>query len=126
MCHYAANDVITDAANQLGAITRAQISGSAAGGNGFGIALEQMRVMRSELVELEVPEPWNEFIQDLKKRLTETGFVREGDERLLWSKITGRKLGLITKLEQAHSDFSEDDAEEVSELLSGTMCFADL
>lgn len=126
MCHVAPNDVTTDAAVQLGAIIRANISGSSASGNGLEIALEQIRVMRSELVEQEVPEPYNEFMQDLKKRLTENGFVREGDGRLLWSKIVGSKLGLITKDEIKFSEFSEAEAAEVSDVFPVSVRFADL
>lgn len=113
MIRSAENDVIEDAVKQLGVITCAQISKTSIDGNGFEIAVSYIKVMRKNTMELEIPEAFNEFIEDLKKRVTQKGLIRDGDEREFWTKIRSNRLGLIKAAESSFSSITEDEAEEV-------------
>lgn len=78
-------------------------------------ALENIGVMREQLIRLEVPGLYNEFLRDLKTKL-KSGALGD-DRREFWVKIRypGR-LGLIHKGQSEYSDVTEDDARKVSSL----------
>lgn len=75
-------------------------------------ALENIGVMREQLIGLEVPGLYNEFLQDLKTKL-KSGALGD-DRRDFWFKIRfPGKLGLIHKDQSEYSDITEDDAHKV-------------
>lgn len=76
-------------------------------------ALENIGVMREQLVGLEVPGLYNEFLRDLKTKL-KSGALGD-DRRDFWLRIRyPGKLGLIHKSQSEYSDVTEYDAREVS------------
>jgi ATP-dependent DNA helicase 2 subunit 2 len=78
-------------------------------------AIENVRVMREEMIEYEEPEPYNKFIRALKKDLLD-GELGEGSKRV-WVKIRLAKLGLI---DSGKAEKSEVSAEEADEFLIST------
>ena len=104
-------NAIQDAANQLSSIIEAQIKDSF-GDNGYGPALEELRVLREELTEMEEPGIYNEFITGLRRKLLaeELG----GDRREMWWEIRKTRLGLIDKKASPQSDITEEEAKQVS------------
>ncbi|KAL9121537.1 MAG: hypothetical protein Q9187_001908 [Circinaria calcarea] len=102
-------NAIQDAANQLSSIIEAQIQDSF-GDNGYGPALEELRVLREELIEMEEPGIYNKFITGLKRKLLaeELG----GDRREMWWEIRKTRLGLIDKKASPQSDLTEEEAKQ--------------
>lgn len=85
---------IKEATKQMADITRSIITRST-GNSGYNRALENIRVMREELVELEQMDLYDDFIKDLKQNLL-AGKLG-GDRREFFFEIKSAKLGLITK-----------------------------
>ncbi|TKA69171.1 hypothetical protein B0A49_04616 [Cryomyces minteri] len=110
----AAEDVTTiqDATQQMAAIVQSLIRYSV-GDSGYGRAVEAIRVMREELVDLEEPECFNAFLRELKRMLLagELG----GERREMWWLIRVNKLGLVDK-RACH--VSSVDPEEAKAFLS--------
>lgn len=101
---------IEDATKQLSTIILSQIKDSF-GDSGYGRAIEEMHVMRDELIALEEPALYNTFLKDLKVKLqaNELG----GDRRDLWWEIRGNGLGLIDEGQSEFSDVRQEDARAV-------------
>lgn len=78
-------------------------------------AIENVGVMREQLISLEVPGLYNDFLNDLKTKL-KSGALGD-DRRDFWVKIRfpGR-LGLIHKGQSEYSNISEEDARKVGSL----------
>ena len=104
---------IKDVAAQMGDIIRTHIRYSI-GDSGYGRAIEAMRVMREEMLELEEPEVWNDFIKALKRDLIRSAECLGGERREMWWLARGNRLGLIDKRASDVSDVSEEEAREVS------------
>jgi ATP-dependent DNA helicase 2 subunit 2 len=100
-------DTIQEASDTMGSEIRALIKGSV-GDSGYGRALEALRVMREEIVELEEPEIWNAFIRGLKSDLLEGRL--NGNRKDMWWKIRGSKYGLVDRKRSLVSDVTEDEA----------------
>jgi len=99
------NDEIGDAIKQLGAIARVVIGKSSLGDSGYDIALRQIGEMRNTAVDLEVPEPYNDFAVELKKKLA-SGELGT-DRKDFWFKFKRNGFGLITTDEVECSAFGE-------------------
>lgn len=108
---------IKDAAAQMGSIIRSFIQHSV-GDSGYGRAIEAMRVMRGEMVELEEPEAWNEFLKGLKRDLVRGAKELGGERREMWWLVRGNRLGLIDKKVSEVSDVGEEEARDVSSFFS--------
>lgn len=82
------------------------------GDNGYGRAVEAIRVMKEELIELEEPGVFNDFMRNLKKKI----FTEElgGDRKEMWYRIRVNKLGLIDKRTTDLSDVTEEEGKKVS------------
>lgn len=80
------------------------------GDNGYGRAVEAVRVMKEELIELEEPGVFNDFMRNLKKKI----FAEElgGDRKEMWYRIRVNKLGLIDKRTTDLSDVTEEEAKK--------------
>ncbi|TVY78109.1 ATP-dependent DNA helicase II subunit [Lachnellula suecica] len=76
-----------------------------------GRVLENIRVIRSEMIELEMPEIYNSFIQDFKKTLATSKGPR-GDPKEFWYMMKKARLGLIDKVELEHSEIPKEEAAE--------------
>ncbi|KAK8246210.1 protein Ku80 [Phyllosticta capitalensis] len=95
---------ITD---QLAQVIHAYIKDSM-GCSGYGRAVEAIRVFKEEMVELEEPRIFNDFLRGLKERITneELGMNR----REMWYLAKANRLGLIDKRVSEVSDVTEDEA----------------
>lgn len=82
------------------------------GDKNYDQALENIGVMREQLIGLEVPGLYNNFLRDLKTKL-KSGSLG-GERRDLWIKIQyPGKLGLIHKNQSECSDLTEEEARKV-------------
>ena len=113
----AADDAtIESAAKQMGEIVRKLIQDSFAD-LFYARAAENLRVMREELIGLEVPGLYNKFLTGLKKSIL-SGEL-DGDRREMWFKhIVGGHLSLITQDESEVSEVTVEEAKAVSLLLN--------
>lgn len=100
-------DGIRDAAFQFGAIIETQIRDSF-GDIAYDRAIEELRVMREELIDMEEPGVFNDFIREIKRKLLaeELG----GDRRGMWWEMKKYKLGLIEKKVSEPSNVHEEEA----------------
>lgn len=66
--------------------------------------------MREELIEMEEPEVYNEFVRELKRQLLaeELG----GDRREMWAEVRKNRLGLVEKKSSERSKVGEEEAKE--------------
>lgn len=106
-----ADDVSTieDATRQMGVIIRNLIHDSM-GDSNYDRATENMRVMRDELVALEEPGLYNDYLRSLKKMIA-AGELN-GDRREMWWHIKLGKLGLVSKKESDVSTVTEEETLE--------------
>ncbi|KAJ6785724.1 hypothetical protein PWT90_07098 [Aphanocladium album] len=108
----ATSEEITDiqnAAKQMGEIIESLVTDSF-GDSKYAQAVECIGVMREELINMEEPEMYNNFVRELKKSLLSGALG--GDRRDFWFKLRWSRLGLI---EQSQSDVSKVTAEEAEE-----------
>lgn len=103
-------EAITEAAKQMGGIIKGLVEHSV-GDSGYARATENMVTMRQELVDLEMPGVYNEFLKELKKEIFEGKLG--GDRREFWFEIgkSGR-LGLVTERESEVGGVTEEEARE--------------
>lgn len=120
---------IRDAVTQLGSIIETQIKNSF-GDINYGRAIEELDVMRSEMIEIEEPAVYNDFVRTLKKRLL-TGEL-SGDRRDMWYELKKAELGLIDSMQSESSTVTKEEAKQVrlffwsdSEYLSPCPCAND-
>jgi ATP-dependent DNA helicase 2 subunit 2 len=106
-------EALKSGVDQLGSIIEGYIRTSTGDVN-YERATEAIGVMRGEMVEMEEPEMYNDFIKRLKKGLlaNEYGTGRKD----MWWKIRRNKLGLIDKKTSDISEVTEAEVEEVSSL----------
>ena len=102
---------VEDAVSQLGSIIEARIENSLSD-TGYQRVVEELGVMRSEMVEFEEPELYNRFIRRLKSRLL--GEELGGDRREMWWLVRTSGIGLIDRRSSSLSEVTEQEAKEVS------------
>jgi ATP-dependent DNA helicase 2 subunit 2 len=104
-------DVVEEIHHQMGEVIRDLITESF-GDAAYERAIENLKNMRINSIAYEVPELYNRFMRDLKKRLLagELG----GDRREMWWRVKTGKLGLVASTETELSDVTPEQAEEVS------------
>ncbi|KAK5990007.1 ATP-dependent DNA helicase II subunit 2 [Cladobotryum mycophilum] len=100
---------IEDATKQMGTIVRSLITDSF-GDNKYDQAIEGIGVMREELINLEEPGLYNDFVRELKKSLLSGALG--GDRRDFWFKLRWSKLGVIDKEQSEVSTVTAEEAEE--------------
>ncbi|KAI9852654.1 MAG: ATP-dependent DNA helicase II subunit 2 [Thelocarpon superellum] len=105
-------NAISDASKQMADIVRSQIQHSL-GDHAYGRVIEELHVMREELIAMEEPETYNDFMKDLKWKLLAGDLG--GDRRELWWEIRKGRLGLI---DHGLSDLSDVTEEEANRFLS--------
>ena len=101
---------IHQAAAQLAAIIEKHITESF-GDSAYARVLEEMRVLRSEMIDMEEPGIWNDWIKELKTKIV-GGTLGEGRAELWWM-IRKDRLGLIVKGESEVSKVGEEEANQV-------------
>ena len=106
-------DGIRDAANQLGNVIENRIKDSF-GDIAYGRAIEEMNTMREEMIELEEPDIYNNFVQDLKRKLVAEEL--SGNRREFWWEMRKAKLGLISKTTSEASNVTEEEVRAVSSI----------
>lgn len=108
-----ADDVklIPEAAKQMGDIVFELIKTSL-GDQWYDQALENMSVMRDQMIDFEEPAVYNEFIRDLKDRLLNDR-LGEGRKDLWFRIIRESKLGLIDSSTAPASEVPEEEAAQV-------------
>ncbi|KAF2139738.1 uncharacterized protein K452DRAFT_310629 [Aplosporella prunicola CBS 121167] len=107
----AAGDVAAtrEVARQLGAIIEGYVRHSV-GDSGYGRAIEALRVLKEECLELEEPALYNEFLKQLKEKLLKGDLG--GERRELWWLVRVNRLGLIEKRLCGVSKVTEEEARE--------------
>jgi ATP-dependent DNA helicase 2 subunit 2 len=107
------DNVIYDAAKQMANIIRTHISNSTGNTKEEEVKAD-MQVFREYMLEFEMPEVWNDFIRDFKKRVIKGELG--GDRRDFWSSLRWINLGLIDKKALEISDVTEKEAAEVGRM----------
>jgi len=100
---------VQDVAEQMAGIVREYIRTSF-GEIKYDMAVEAIRVLREESIEMEIFEWFNAFLAKLKGQLL--GEELGGDRVDMWWKIRLARLGLITKKEVGASEVDEEAAKE--------------
>ena len=102
---------IREAVAQLAGIIHGQIRDSFSDIN-YGRAIEEISVMRDEMIEIEEPAVYDGFVKELKRKLLagELG----GDRREMWEEIRKHHLGLVEKRHLESSKVGEEEAKEVN------------
>jgi ATP-dependent DNA helicase 2 subunit 2 len=103
--------VVENAVKQVGNIATEMIKFSL-GDDKYDRVVEIMQVMRTECIELETPNLYNEFARTLKEKMLSEQL--NGDRREMWWKMKKMRLGLIDKRTSEQSDATEEDAQAVS------------
>ncbi|TVY18689.1 ATP-dependent DNA helicase II subunit 2 [Lachnellula arida] len=104
---------IHDLVTQMAKIIYKMVANTAIGGS-FDMVTENMRVLRSQMMDLEMPEIYNGFIRDFKQKLV-AGELFENEfasnKRELWFRVVkSKRLGLIDTEVSEHSDISKEEA----------------
>lgn len=102
---------IRDAVAQLGSIIETQIKDSI-GNINYGRAIEELDVMRSEMIEIEEPAIYNDYVRTLKTKLLQGEL--SGDRRDMWYELKKAELGLIDSKQSESSNVTKEDAKQVS------------
>lgn len=98
---------IREATRQMGAIVKRLVEGSV-GVSGYARAIADLGTMREELLDLEMPEFYNDFMKEFKEEIL--GGKLGGDRREFWFEVRKGRLGLVTKDESEVSDVRDDEA----------------
>ncbi len=109
-------ETIKEAAKQMGAIIKSLVENSV-GDSGYARALEDMRAMREELVDFEMPVVYNDFLKQFKEEVLsgELG----GDRREIWFEVRRENLGLISDKQSEVSEVTEEEAKEFYKASTG-------
>jgi ATP-dependent DNA helicase 2 subunit 2 len=99
---------IFEAVTQMQTHVEGYVAGSV-GDSGYGRAIEAMRVVREEMLDLEYAGVWNRMLRELKAKLLDGKLG--GDRKEFWWKVKVTRLGLITKEQRADSDVSTEEAQ---------------
>lgn len=98
---------IKDAAEQLSAVIEGHVKKSF-GDKEYPRVLEEMKVLKEEMREMEEVGFWNDWLKSFKTRLLKGELG--GDRSELWWAIRKEKLGLISKAQDNLSNVDEEDA----------------
>lgn len=103
-----ADEVVFKAVDEMAEIVRELLQG--AGDVNYQRAQEYIKVMREEMIDLEFPDTYNDFIRDFKDRIFKEEF---GNRTEFWMNLNFAKLGLIDTTTLPESGVSPDEAKEV-------------
>lgn len=102
---------IRDAVTQLGSIIETRVKDSF-GDINYGRAIEELDVMRSEMIEIEEPAIYNDFVKTFKTKLLKGEL--SGDRRDMWYELKKAELGLIDGRQSESSTVTKEEAKQVS------------
>lgn len=103
-------DAIKDTVSQMEKIIENQARTSFADAN-YDRVIEELGVLREELVAYEEPALYNDLLRRLKDKILKEELG--GDRRELWWLIRRSKVGLIDKSLSDRVDISDEEAKEV-------------
>lgn len=106
---------IKEAADQMGPIIEDLVRHSL-GDREYARAVENIRVLREEMLELEEPGLFNDWYKAFKQKLMEGELG--GDRVEMWWELRKNKVGLIDKKASSVSEVNEEEAQEVRLVLS--------
>jgi ATP-dependent DNA helicase 2 subunit 2 len=100
-------DSVKDSMKQMAAIVEDQITHSF-GDSAYGRAVEELGVMRQEMIDLEEPALYNDMLRELKRKILaeELG----GNRKEMWWFVRKSKMGLIDKMASNVSNVMEEEA----------------
>lgn len=103
---------IVKAVKEMGTIVQSLIKDST-GDSNYDQAIESIGVMREQMIDLELPELYNDFLRELKTKIKSN--TLGGDRKEMWLKIRypGR-LGLISSSQSEASNVTDEEARNVS------------
>lgn len=78
------------------------------GSTDYGRALEGIGAMRAQMIDMEEPAPFNDFMKELKKKIL--GGELGGDRAEMWYRIKVNKVYPISTAEFSSSEFTEEEA----------------
>jgi ATP-dependent DNA helicase 2 subunit 2 len=107
-------DVIKDAVRQMEKIIESHIRNSFGDAN-YDRVVEELGVLREELVDYEEPELYNDFLRRLKESILKEQLG--GDRQELWWLIRRSNIGLVDKKTSDRVEVTEQEAKEVSSTL---------
>ncbi|KAI7647811.1 hypothetical protein KC318_g18364, partial [Hortaea werneckii] len=99
---------LTSACDQLAGVIEDWIRHSV-GDSGYGRAVEAIRVMREEMSDMDMGQPYNSFMRAIKAKLL--GEELGGERREIFGLIRRSRLGLLTDKEVADGVKEEEAAE---------------
>ena len=105
-------DIVRDAVKQLCSIIEQQIKDSFSD-LAYGRAIEELSVLRDEMIELEEPRIYNDSVRALKQKLLSDELG--GDRREMWDLVRKNHLGLVEKKVSERSSVTEEEAKLVSD-----------
>jgi ATP-dependent DNA helicase 2 subunit 2 len=105
------DNAIADASNQMSHIIQSLVKNPGTGAVTYPRAMENMKVFRDEMIALEMPEIYNDFIRNFKNKLMKGQLG--ADQKEFWTSLRGPKLGLIDKNACDYSKITEKEANEV-------------
>ncbi|KAF2101399.1 putative Ku family DNA helicase [Rhizodiscina lignyota] len=103
--HSAAKDLAEQMATHIEGYIKHSV-----GESGYGRAIEALRVMREELIDLDEPVVYNDVLRRLKGKIFDGELG--GDRREMWYKIRVNKVGIVDKRMQQFADVTEEEAKE--------------
>lgn len=111
-------EAIKDATNQMQKIIEDHIRTSF-GDSNYNRVVEELGVLREELIDYEEPDLYNEFVRPLKEKILKEKLG--GDRQELWWLIRRSKIGLIDKAASDRSEVTEEEAKQVCILISDSI-----
>lgn len=107
-------EAVKDAASQMEKIIEGHIRTSF-GDSNYDRVVEELGVLREELIDYEEPGLYNDAIKRIKDKILKEQLG--GDRQELWWLIRRSKIGLIDKSVSDRSEVTEDEAKQVWMLL---------
>ena len=111
LLHHSSIEAIKDTCAQMEALVREAITNSFADML-YGKACDMMKVMREELVDLDEPDIYNDFVKSLKSDLL-AGKLG-GNRTDMWKEVQKHRLGLLTAEESERSGTTDEQAKLAS------------
>ena len=98
---------IFKAVSQMGKAIRQSLK-TAMGNVNHPVIFSQIKAVRDEMIDIDMPEIYNDFIKDLKTRIFQKNEF--GDQRNFWADFKFQKLGLIRG--SGNAGVTEEEAAE--------------
>ena len=92
------------------------------GDSAYDRAVEELGVMRQEMIDLEEPGLYNDMLRELKRKIMAEDLG--GNRREMWWFIRKNRIGLIDKRTSPVSDVTEEEANDfpAADLMALNVC----